>query len=147
MRRLFWIGFLFLIFTSCNKTEESDWTYCNDCNVEAWIGTYHGDGTYYAGNNPNVTTDVSIDFSIRELYNQKWKIVVSSENIFIITFIGDMVDTGYYYEQAGSSKSIHLTLYEKDGNYKISGSAKTYDATEDSVILVKSVSFDVFKQE
>jgi hypothetical protein len=143
MRALFVLFVLLLV--SCNKNDEPQWHYCNKCTVTEWLGDYKGEGTFYSGYNPNETKDVEIDLSINILYDNKWKIIVSSEENFIISFIGNTVDSSYYYSQAGSTKSINLTLYEMEGDYKITGNAKTYQITSDSTILKKSVSFNVIK--
>ena len=145
MRALFLIGILMLLGSSCNKDDDPGWLYCDECSTQDWYGNYSGDGSLYVWYNPDETSNVVVDVSIEPLYENTWKIVVSSEDNFILSFMGKEVDTGCFFDMAGTGKSIHLTLFNKEGEYKISGSAKSYDNTGDSVILNKSVSFEVFK--
>ncbi len=147
MKRVIFSILMIWLFSGCNKTEETEWTFCDACTHVDWIGSYQGEGSFYAGYNPEETKEVPVNLAVSVIDDDRWKIKISSEDLFVISFIGDKVDTGCFYDQVGSSKSVHLTLYQKEGKYKISGNAKTYDITEDSLILEKSVSFEVFKKE
>ncbi len=145
MKRLLLVIFILLTFYSCKKEDEKDWVYCNDCTYVNWLGEYKGDGALFTEYNPDETKKVQVNMEISELDEDSWKIEVSSDNNFIISFYGLKASDGYYYDLAGTSKEIHLTLYRNGEEYKISGNAKVYRTIGDSVVLNKSVSFDVYR--
>jgi hypothetical protein len=66
--------------------------------------------------------------------------------MFYTSFTGEKNNSDYYFDLAGTEKSIHLNLYEKIPNYKLTGIAKTFTYRDNTLVLEKLVSFEVFKQ-
>ena len=138
---------LVLIFTSsCNKQNETEWNYCTGCTNNTWEGEYEGSGAYHTINNPEETYEIDVIVTINDLSENQLKIVVSSPNKFYASFTGEKNNSDYYFDLAGTEKSIHLTLYEKDSEYKLTGVAKTFTYRNGTLVLEKSVSFEAFKQ-
>ncbi len=136
---------VFIFTSSCNKQNETEWNYCTGCTNSTWAGEYEGTGVYYTINNPEETYEVAVIVTINDLPNNQLKIVVSSPNKFYASFTGKKDNNEYYFDLAGTEKSIHLNLYEKTPDYKLTGVAKTFTYRNDTLVVEKSVSFEAFK--
>ena len=138
---------LVLIFaSSCKKQSETEWNYCTGCTNNTWAGEYDGTGAYYTINNPEETYEVDVNVTINDLSDNQLKIVVSSHNKFYASFNGKKDNSDYNFDLAGTDKSIHLNLYEKTHDYKLTGVAKTFTYRNGVLVLEKSVSFEALKQ-
>jgi hypothetical protein len=137
---------VFIFTSSCNKQNETEWNYCTGCTNNTWAGEYEGSGAFYTINQPDKTEEIEVSVTIDKLTDSQIKIVVSSTNKFYASFTGDKNNSDYYFDLTGTEKSIHLTLYKKDSEYKLTGVAKTFTYRDGALVLEKSVSFEVFKQ-
>ncbi len=138
--------FAFFLFASCGKQHnEPDWSFCDGCPNSAWAGEYVGAGAFYSRSNPDVTEEVPLAITINELPDFRLKIEVNSPNKFYASYNGVKDDSVYYFDMAGSEKSIHLNLHKKENDFKLTGNAKTYIIVNDTVVLNRSVSFEILK--
>ena len=104
-----------------------------------------GAGAFYSRSNPDVTEEVPLAITINELPDFHLKIEVKSPNKFYASYNGVKDDSVYYFDMAGSEKSIHLNLHKTDNDFKLTGNAKTYIIVNDTVVLNRSVSFEILK--
>ncbi len=144
------IGFLSLLifFFSCNNnTDESDWNYCDGCPISTWAGEYEGMGNYYSMNNTELTESVPVTITVTELIDNKLKFLVKSPNKFYKSYIGKKENGNYYFDLSASDRTIHVSLFQKSPQFKLTGTAKSYVYKADSMILEKSLSFEVLKME
>ena len=140
-------GLLVFIFaSSCNKQNEPEWNYCTDCTNNIWAGEYVGTGAYYTINKPEETNEATVTITIDALSEKHLKIVVSSPNKFYASFNAEKSNSEYFFDLAGTEKAIHLSLYKKPPDYKLTGVAKTFTYRKGVWVLEKSVSFEVFKR-
>ena len=140
--------FAFLLFASCGKqNSEPDWQFCDGCPNSAWAGEYEGTGAFFSKNNPDKTEEIPLIITINELLDNRLGIIVKSPNKFYASYYGVKDDTAYYFDMAGTEKSIHLNLYKKEENYKLTGNAKTYVIVNDTAVVNKAVSFEILKKE
>jgi len=148
MKKLVWISLtmvLFILF-SCNDNDNPDWEYCDGCPNSSWVGEYEGTGSYYTKNNPDETQSVSVTVSVTEPYDGQLKFAVSSEGNYYTTHTGTKLDSNYYFDLAGSTKSIHASLLKKADQYKITGISKTYTMVNDTLVVEKSLGFEAVKK-
>jgi len=134
-------------FMSACKTDDdqNDWNYCNECPNSTWAGEYEGTGNYYSMNNPEVTEEVTVFVTVTALPDNKIKFLVKSPDKFYKSYMGKKENTDYYFDLSATDRSIHVSLFQKTPQYKLTGTAKSYVYKGDSVILEKSVSFEAFK--
>ena len=137
---------LLLVFASCKEnTDEPDWDYCDGCPNSTWAGEYEGTGDYYSMNNPELTESIPVTVTVTELLDNKLKFLVRSPNKFYKIYIGKKENGNYYFDLSASDRTIHVSLFQKSPQFKLTGSAKSYVYKADSMILEKSVSFEVIK--
>ena len=141
---VFFFLLLFLI-ASCSKPDEPDWTFCDGCPNSEWAGVYEGTGAYYSKFHPDKTENIPVTITITEQQDYRIGIVVKSPNKFYASFNGVKDDTEYYFDMAGTEKSIHLSLYKKENEYKLTGNTKKYVTENDTVKVNQSVSFEILK--
>jgi subtilisin-like proprotein convertase family protein len=136
------------IIVSCNK-ETDDWKFCSGCTIEAWTGTFSGNGKYYDSiHNEGIIKDIPLLINIENPFNQTLDISVSSPQEFSWQFTGQKQDNDYYINIAGSSQSLILNLYKNDGgDYKLSGVAKLYqyNSYDSTYHTTASVTFEALK--
>jgi len=138
--------FTLFFFVSCGKhVDEPDWNFCNSCANSEWAGVYEGTGTFFSKNNPDKTEDIPITVTITEQQNFRLGIVIKSPNKFYASFNRVKDDAEYFFDMAGTEKSIHLSLYKKEADYKLTGNTKTYVTINDTVYVNRSVSFKILK--
>ena len=147
---ILYFGFLGTIFfMSACKTDDDqkEWNYCDGCPNSIWDGEYEGTGNYYSMNNPEVTEEVTVIVTVTELQDNRIKFLVKSPDKFYKSFTGKKENTDYYFDLSATDRSIHVSLFQKTPQYKLTGTAKSYVYKGDSVILEKSVSFEAFKEQ
>ena len=83
---------------------------------------------------------------VSDPYDGQLKFTVSSEGNYYTTHTGTKSDSTYYFDLAGSTKSIHASLLRKSGGYKITGISKTYTMVNDTIVVVKSLGFEAVKK-
>lgn len=158
MRKKVVILFLFsllliLIFEQCKEPEE-DWSFCEGCPIESWTGDYSGSGSYYEEASNSIIDDVEVQLTIENPLGNQFKIQVLSPDYYSQTFFSSKSDSNYYFDIAGESSSIHLSLYKKSDGYKINGVAKKFHwewvyEPDTAYILIPdhTLSFEVFNYE
>lgn len=104
--------FIPILFTQCKKDDEN-WTYCVDCEISAWVGTYEGAGVYFSDTDGKTIIDVPTTVTIDSSSATELKSTVTAENYFTTSFTIDKTNNDYYINQPGSSKSLTLTLSKK----------------------------------
>lgn len=133
-----------ILFSQCKK-DDASWTYCVDCNISAWVGTFEGIGVYYSDIDgstvENVLTIITIDSGSVNIL----KPTVTAQDYFTTSFTVTKTDNDYYINLPGSSKSLTLMLAQKGDEYKLSGTVKIHHLQSDTLFIDHSISFDTFK--
>jgi len=141
------VVFSMLIFDieGCKKdVDEEDWRACYNCSFSAWIGSFEGTASYYNGASNSNTDNLQVTVDVMETGENYLTISVQVPNNYYATNSGELTG-GYYVNMAGSGNSLSASLYKKDNQIKISGSAKIYHYKVDEIIIDKVVSFDAVK--
>lgn len=145
---LFFSLLLFVIISSesCKKTEEvEDFLLCPECTNEEISGNYFGDGMYFTDDNPEVSENLDANLNISHIEAKIHEISVDIPNKFSASYFVTRDDGSASMTISGTSKSINITIYKKDNEYKINGTAKVYHTKADTVFIDHSVSFTVYK--
>ncbi|MFK5856934.1 MAG: hypothetical protein QM503_12455 [Bacteroidota bacterium] len=134
-----------LLFSNCKKEEES-WGPCIDCDLSEWAGSFEGTGVYYQESDSSSVLDVPTEITIENTSDTRLKVIVDAGLYFSSTTFIYKTNDDYFIELAGSNSSISLTLYQKNNNYKLSGTSKRYHYNVDTVLVIdQSLSFETFK--
>ena len=133
-----------ILFSQCKKDNES-WTYCVDCSIGEWVGTFEGTGIYYSDRDGQTITGVPTVVTIDSNSATVLKTTVIAEDYFTTSFTVNKTDENYYINIPGSSQSLNLTLSKKGTEFKLSGTVKIYHYQSDTLFTDHSVSFDTFK--
>lgn len=133
-----------ILFSQCKKDDES-WTYCVDCNISAWIGTFEGTGVYYSDTDGSTVENVPAVITIDSGSATILKPTVTAQDYFTTSFTVNKTDNDYYINLPGSSKSLTLMLSKKGVEYKLSGTVKMYHYQSDTLFTDHSISFEAFK--
>lgn len=137
---------LFVVFFQNCKKDNSTYSFCTGCPIEAWAGDYSGTGTYFTTNTGETIPDVEVDLIIENPGGNNLKINITSPKHVSFQFFGAKDNDEHYFTIAGSTQSLNLTLYQKGNEYKINGTAKTYISAKDSIVVDKVLTFRVFKK-
>ncbi len=140
------IMILFVVFFENCKKDNTTYSYCTGCPVEAWAGNYSGTGTYYTSNTGETIPDVVVEVNIGNPGGNNLKVNVTAPDHVSFQFFGTKNNDEPYFSLAGTTSSLDLTLYQKGNEYKINGTAKTYQTIRDSVMVNKALTFRVFKK-
>lgn len=134
-----------ILFQNCKK--EENFTYCTDCALETWVGDYSGSGAYFDASNGN-TSDTEVEISIENPYNDLLEIHVKAEQYLSEKYTTSKDDTQHYITINSGAKSLDLSLYQKDLEYKLNGTLKhNHWNNKDSVwVMDRSLTFSVNKQ-
>ena len=145
-RFLFLILLLCFIFSGCekNKEDSNGWKNCTECTTESWTGEYSGKGDY-----SNFTTgadmkDADVSINIEETATDYITIYLHVPSLYTATVSGDL-SSSYIVSFAGSSSSVTATMFIKDGELKLTGSARKFHYKVDSLIIDQVVTFETFK--
>lgn len=136
------IGVLFL--AQCNKNEE-EWSFCNECELNSWVGDYDGTGDYYSDIDGKTVFEVPTMVTIENTSGFVLKITVTAVEYFTTTVTTSKNDNNYFFEVPGSNSSLSLTLSKKGDEYKLSGTSKQYHNEGDTLFVDNSISFDVYR--
>lgn len=143
------IPFLVIIlFTSesCKKTEDiDDYKLCPECTNEEISGNYNGDGMYFTDNNSDVSENVDINLNVNQIESSLNEIEVDVFNKFSKSYFVTREEGSASMTISGTSQSINITIYKKNTEYRINGTAKVYHTQADTLFIDHSVSFAVFK--
>ncbi len=131
--------FVILTFSGCKKSEES-WSFCEGCNLNEWVGTYEGTGTYFKEANMFNDYDVPTTITIENPEGNLLSSIVIAGDYLNLGFESNKSDDHYYYSIAGSVKTLHLSLSRKGNDLRLTGTAEEYKGNR-----VESISFEVFK--
>jgi len=136
-----------LLYTeSCKKSEEvDDYLLCPECTNEEISGDYFGDGMYYTDNNTDVSEDVEVNLNINHIEGKINEISVKVPNKFSSSYFVIKEDGSAAMTISGTTQSINITIYRKNNEYRIGGTAKKYHTQADSTFIDHSVLFTVFK--
>jgi len=142
------IVFLALFFQNCKKDEQDDYSYCTGCPVDAWVGEYTGTGDYFTAATGETFEDVEVEVTITNPVGNNLKIDIVAPNHISFQFFGAKNDDEHYFRLAGSTRSLDMNLYKNSNgtDYKINGTAKTFQSARDSIEVIQSLTFRVFKQ-
>lgn len=133
-----------LLFSQCKK-ENENWTYCVDCDFNAWIGTFEGMGIYYSDIDGKTVNDVPTVVTIDSSSATILKTTITVENHFSSSFAINKTNNDYFINIPGSSQSLALTLSKKGISYKLSGTVKMYHYQGDTLFTDHTISFNTFK--
>ena len=136
---------LFIGFESCKKTEEDDYLVCGNCSNAEISGDYTGNGQYFTDDKPEVTEEVDVKLNLRNLENNLFEAKVEILDKFSKTYFVTRQEGSAALTISGTNESINLTIYKKNNEYKLNGTAKVYHTQADTLFLDHSVSFTVFK--
>jgi len=147
--KTFLISFFILILfvgESCKKTDDvDDFLLCPECSNEEISGDYFGDGMYFTDNNSDVSETVDVNFNISHIEAKVNQLSVEVPNKFTTSYFVTREDGSASMTVSGTSNSINITIYKKDNEYKVNGTAKVYHTQADTVFIDHSVSFTVYK--
>ncbi|MBN2175334.1 MAG: hypothetical protein JW731_14465 [Bacteroidales bacterium] len=143
---IIFVGILVVLFTfACKKDEQDDgWSYCTDCNAENWAGTYTGTCSVYDAINNLNYSDQQVTIVVAQTGNDVLSVQVTVPVIFTISVSGP-VQSSYSLSLSSNEKSFLGTLYKKETQLKLTGSAKTFYDKAGKIELLKSVNFETFK--
>lgn len=133
-----------ILFYQCKKDDEN-WTYCVDCNISSWVGTFEGIGIYYSDTDGNTISDVPTIFTIDSSSATVLKTTVIAEDYFTTSFTVNKTDDNYYINVPGSNQSLNLTLSKRGAEFKLSGTVKIHHYQSDILFTDHSISFETFK--
>ncbi len=143
---LFYLLSLSFIFIGCEKDKEdnSGWENCLECTTKSWVGEYSGKGDYSNFNNNTEMKDADVFINIEETANDYLTIYLHVPSLYTATVSGDL-SSSYIVSFAGSSSSVTATMFIKDGELKLTGSARKFHYKVDSLIIDQVVTFETFK--
>jgi hypothetical protein len=133
-----------LLFSQCKKDNEN-WTYCVDCDINSWVGSYEGTGVYYSDVDGKTVNDIPTLVTIDSSSATILKTIITVENHFSTLFTINKTNDDYYVNVPGSSQSLALTLSKKGISYKLSGTVKIFHYQADTLFTDHSISFETFK--
>lgn len=136
---------LIIGFESCKKTEEDDFIVCGGCSNSEISGIYTGNGQYYTDENQEVSENTDVKLNLNNLENNLFEAKVEVLDKFSKTYFMQKEEGSAVLTISGTNKSLNLTIYKKNNEYRINGTAKVYHIQGDSLFLDHSVSFTVFK--
>ncbi len=137
--------FMFIGFESCKKAEEDDYLICGNCSNSEISGIYTGNGQYYTDDDPEVTENADVKLNLNNLENNLFEAKIEVLDKFSKTYFVQKEEGSAAITISGTNESINLTIYKKNNEYRINGTAKVYHTQGDSLFLDHSVSFTVFK--
>jgi len=133
-----------ILIVGCKK-KEPGWLYCDDCDLSTWEGSYEGEGDYYNGSTEQTTLNLSTSVQIDNISGNVLKTKIVVEDKMSTSFTSSKNDTEYYYDVAGSNKSLAITLSTKGQDTKLSGTVKLFHYQKDTLVVDQSISFEVYK--
>ncbi len=145
---VFILAGIILTFAQCKKDEQDNYSYCTGCPIDAWVGEYTGTGTYFTSTTGETTDNVEVEVTIENPGGNNMRIDILSPKNVSFQFFGQKNDDEHYFRIAGSTSSLDMNLYKNSNrkDYKINGTAKTYQSVRDSIKVIRSLTFRVFKK-
>jgi hypothetical protein len=149
MRGLVFVGIVFslLLFSHCEKENNSDFIYCQECPFETWLGLYEGSGTYFITNSGETREGVNVQMSITNPYTDNLEITIKSENFIEDKFLIVKDDTQHYITINTGARSLLLNLYQNGDQHKINGTLKRnrFNNGQQTWDVEKSLTFSIMK--
>ena len=136
---------MLLFGQSCKKTNENEFELCGSCSNTEISGNYSGSGQYFTDDDPLKTENVDVKLSLENADTDFFNIGIEVPEKFSKSYFAQRNENGAAISINGTTKSINLTIYSKDNEYQINGTAKVYHSRSDTLYLDHSVSFTVFK--
>ncbi len=135
-----------IILSSCSKEnkDEDTWSNCYDCNLQSWTGNYSGSASFYNAENNDTKEGLGVTVQVTETGTNYLSISLNIPNYYSSTVSGELL-SGYSVSFAGSNNSFNGTLYQKDGQLKISGNAKKFHYKVNELVIERVVTFEVIK--
>ena len=145
-------GILLLgFFQHCKKPTE-DWTFCDGCEIDSWVGNYTGTGSYYQDVGNEIIDGVDVLLEIENPSANQFNIKLLAPDYYSQSFFTSKNDSNYYFGIEGATSSIQINLYKKGSDFKVSGVAKKYHwewqyEPDTAYVLIPdhTLTFDVFK--
>lgn len=149
LRLLLIIGLVFTIIMglySCNqdKNDEDPWSYCTTCTTDSWIGEFTGTGDYNNFNNNSSKADVPVTIGIEETAPEYLSVYFQAPSYLSFSVSGSLLSS-YIISFAGSGSAVTSTMYTRDGNLRMNGSAKKYHYDSDTLVTDEIINFELFK--
>jgi hypothetical protein len=130
----------------CKKDEEPDWESCYSCTVSSWTGSFKGTGDVYDASAGTTQGGIGITLSFGETGDQYLTAHVVVSGYLNLTLSGTLY-VHHSISFASSQSSLNATLYEKDGQLKLSGTVKSFtESGNGDPELDLSVSFEAIKE-
>lgn len=151
----YYISLLLIILfvaSACKKDNSPDWSFCDGCGLEAWLGHFEGQGTYYLASDGEHTQPTQVLIDIINTYDDQLQIRVVGADYYSEIFSSVKNDNKYYISMGGTTRSLQLNLYEKEGAFRMTGISKKYHVIydpslgHDVEVIDEYLSFEVFKQ-
>ena len=136
-------------FEQCKKPAE-EWGFCELCGLDSWAGDYTGSGSYYKGETNEIIDGVEVQLEIENPSGNQFLIQLRSPDYYSQSFFSSKSDSNYYFDLAGQSSSIHLSLHKKESDYKVTGVAKKHhwEYKPDTVLVIDhTLTFEVLKNQ
>ncbi len=135
-----------IILSSCSKEnkDEDTWSNCYDCNLQSWTGSYSGSASFYNAENNDTKEGLGVTVQVTETGTNYLSISLNIPNYYSSTVSGELL-SGYSVSFAGSNNSFNGTLYQKEGQLKISGNAKKFHYKVNELVIERVVTFEVIK--
>jgi len=130
----------------CKKDDEPDWESCYSCTMSSWTGSFKGEGNVYDASSGTTQGGVGITLTFGESGDQYLTAHVVVNGYLNLTLSGSLY-VHHSISFASSQSSLSATLYEKDGQLKLSGTVKTFTQSGNGdPELDQSVSFEAMKE-
>jgi hypothetical protein len=149
MRGLILVSVVFslMFFIHCEKDNNNDFIYCQECPFESWLGLYEGSGTYFISNSGETLEGVNVQVTITNPYTENLEIEVKAENYIEDKFLVVKDDTQHYITINSGARSLLLNLYINGDQFKLNGTLKRnrFNNGQQTWDVEKSLTFSVFK--
>lgn len=136
-----------LVNESCKKTEVDDYLICDGCSNTEIIGEYFGNGQYFTDDDPEVTEEADVELILHSLENNLFEVNIEVAEKFSQSYFVTKEEGSAAMTISGTNESINLTIFKKENEYRINGTAKVYhtQGKNDTLFIDHSISFTVFK--
>lgn len=138
---------LAVFFQQCKK-DSDDFTYCNGCPIDAWVGYFEGSGAYFTVNSGETTDGVEVHVNIENNFASNLKVSVEAPGYITESFSGSKNDGNYYINMGSGSRTLDLGLRKKGEEYRLDGTLKknSWDKIDSVWIVNQSLTFQVLKK-
>lgn len=143
IKSLWFIAIILLFLTACSKEEKQEnWSNCYNCNLDSWTGSWTGKASVFNAQNNSTTEGLDVNVGIAETGTNYLTFSLIIPNQYSSTISGELL-AAYSVSFAGSNNSITATIFEKEGEYKLTGTAKKFHYKVDELVIETVVTFEV----